>query len=128
LIVPGDADSGDGVGPRHLDNVLELLTDAKPRGAVDRGTALATAVDPSAVAGRVAHFVGCCATPDEVVAMFGASPERLAPQATAVVVVCVGADEPGIERVGDSHLVVRLPIHTSLRSLWEAGDSALGRA
>lgn len=128
LVVPGGTDTGDGTGMRHLDLVLDTLTDvrgeAPPRGAAPHPPSLAR----GSLEERIVVFVAACDSPEAAATFFGAEPDALVPYSSPVVVICAGADESDIEAVNRRHLVVKAAIGDSLEALWTAGESSLVRA
>ncbi|MGO9195654.1 MAG: DUF58 domain-containing protein [Acidimicrobiales bacterium] len=123
LVVQGGADTGEGTGARHLDDALEVLTDvrAMPVGKLDQ---IRPALPWTSYDDRVVLFVAACDDPSDLPSVLGADPGRAAPGSAAVVVICAGGTESGIESVSRRHMLVRVPLGGSLEELWSTGESA----
>ncbi|MGO9559855.1 MAG: DUF58 domain-containing protein [Acidimicrobiales bacterium] len=124
LVVQGGADSGEGTGVRHLDAVLEVLTDVRAM-AVGKHDQIRPALPRTSYEDRVVLFVAACEQPSGLETLFGAPPELAAPGSATVVVICAGGTEARIDLLERRQLLVQVPLGGSLEELWSAGESAM---
>jgi uncharacterized protein (DUF58 family) len=124
LVIPGRVDSGAGSGPSHLDKVMEELTDARPeQGAKKAADLLNRAALGSEEWSLI--LVGACRETADVPAVFGTAwRSHVGGDSTAVVLVCAGASEQGVDSAGRRQLLATVPIGYSLEELW-SGQSVV---
>ena len=128
LIVPGDTDTGEATGSRHLDVVLEALTDLKASPVRPGGQVVRPVLRRAALEDRVVLFIAACSEPSDMAGIFGAAPETIVPASSAAVLICAGCDESSMEPLSRRVLAVRVARGGSLGELWSSGDAALVRA
>lgn len=130
LVIPGNRDSRESTGARHLDSILDTLIDvtALPLMTSETGAEPPAGSQSSldlVAQDAVAILVVACPREEDFVHLLGASADRVLAAATAVVVVRAGAEIAGLESLGRGRLLVNVPLNGSLAALWSAGDHGL---
>lgn len=125
LVIPGVADSGDGAGPRHLDAVLDLLTDVRGLPVSESRERHAPTIPRQALENRVVIVIGACSEMAALGSLLGTEPASLVRPGAPLVLVCAGAGESAIGLADRHTLAIGAAIGDSLEELWRATDATL---